>query len=736
MLRLCLVAGLLPACSAGEPAVAIDPKPQAAAAARPAAGTSAPSTTPLLRARLEFRVEAGAKPVGLLARDLDGDGRSEWIGVTREPGSVQITSGASPRRASTAPAVTMGFGDWPLPPAWIGDSARMVFATRAPDELVVLDAERLWKQQDAASVLHRSPLLPRARVLSSGRLGQQSVIGVIHVDDTLSLFDERLQPIAATPLADPHACALHFAADGSGFVVGFQGSRTLRWYARAASGAFVVQDPVTLSGLPRALHACDLDGDQDAELCCALGDASVAVFGLTSRLPLSEELRRTPQVIEVARVPMALTSATTARGTELLVLSLAGQEYARFLWKDGSFECVQRGYAGQHPSQVAWADFDGVDGPDLVSAHTGAERWSALFAGPDGLFLEARSVPTGRSPHSLASADLDGDGRRDLGVIHALEGSLGTFLNREGRLVPRQSRLRAAGADRLQWLDVDEDGRMDAVWISREGAQALLHVAYGDGSGQVFERGDRPPLALEGGAGDLCWLAEARTLFVTDPDQQRLLRVVPEAGVLRLAQSWKLEFAPRSVAAWSNNGQAWVALGQAQRAWSVHRLNSGPSTGPEGESGLEKVAEGSAPGAVRALCAADLDGDGSLDLACLCVEEGTDKPGFVQLVRGEPSGSFANFGAALPTGARPYAIAAADLQADGRPELVVSAQNSHQVNLWIARPGTPLAYFAAPDLGVGTGPLDLCFEDLDGDGVAELLVTCAFSDEVRIVHFR
>ena len=103
---------------------------------------------------------------------------------------------------------------------------------------------------------------------------------------------------------------------------------------------------------------------------------------------------------------------------------------------------------------------------------------------------------------------------------------------------------------------------------------------------------------------------------------------------------------------------------------------------------------------------------------------------------GRGAEAFASVGPQLRTGARPYAIQAADLNGDGRAELTVSSQNSHQMNLWIGRAGAEPGFSAAPDLGVGTGPLDCLFCDLDGDGVAELITTNAFSDDLSVVSFR
>src|SRR5204862_433335 len=86
---------------------------------------------------------------------------------------------------------------------------------------------------------------------------------------------------------------------------------------------------------------------------------------------------------------------------------------------------------------------------------------------------------------------------------------------------------------------------------------------------------------------------------------------------------------------------------------------------------------------------------------------------------------------ALPTGQRPYRIAAGDLDGDGRAEIVVSAQNSHHVNLWTSRGGAPASFARCPDLGVGTGPLDLALVDLVDRHVAPRAVAVLLALEVR-----
>jgi len=132
------------------------------------------------------------------------------------------------------------------------------------------------------------------------------------------------------------------------------------------------------------------------------------------------------------------------------------------------------------------------------------------------------------------------------------------------------------------------------------------------------------------------------------------------------------------------------------------------------------------------LAAADVDGDGRSDLVLLTGPTRGESVGRVQLWlqrdgdRWEP----------LPpgvTGQRPYGVAAGDLNGDGRADVVVSSQNSHNVNLWLAASGGTPGLIRQADLGAGMGCLDLHVVDLDGDGAMEIVVANAFSHDLSIV---
>ena len=77
--------------------------------------------------------------------------------------------------------------------------------------------------------------------------------------------------------------------------------------------------------------------------------------------------------------------------------------------------------------------------------------------------------------------------------------------------------------------------------------------------------------------------------------------------------------------------------------------------------------------------------------------------------------------APFPVGFRPYRVTCGDLDGDGRAEILVSAQNSHHVELWLTRAGDPLRFERTADLGLHGGCLDVLLADLDNDGRPEVI---------------
>jgi hypothetical protein len=740
--------------------------------ARASAGAAGDRRGASLAARLEFPPSHGrdAKPQALLAIDLDGDGKDELVGATMAPGTLQIWSGLSPAIRPLAEPRVIPIGDYSLGPVWLGGRkpasktapALVAVASRTALELAVYDLRAEFaRASDAPPVKVSSMKLDRRpRVMASGDLDGDgsNEIALVTIDDDVVLVRTDTD-VRHMRLCDDHATCAHFLADGGGLVFGFQGTRRVVIYVKSTMPqdvnplGFEPGPAVSLPGLPRAIDEVDLDGDGDTELVVAGGDKSLWIFGLGRAGGWKTWFDEPPIEVETGVVPMDVAHADFDGDgkSDLLCVSLYGQECA--LYSGASFTAPRdpllapkaarfwREYAGQHPTWGAIGDFDGDGALDVAISNPGANRVSVLFGDGHGGVYASEHVAAGRSPSSIASGDLDGDGLPDVVGLNALDGTLSVYRNANGVLQAGEAQGPANTPDCVRCADVDGDGHLDAAFLQHPD-QCSLVVFFGDGKGHLAPRADVPPLVVGTGAGDLLFadLAMDGNLeaLIADPVKNRIALVTIERRKgerpnLRTPRFVDMPGGPRALALVSDRHGAAptiaVALGGPGEPRGIAFLSVARDHGEVVLAPTTTLRTSEFP---IALAVADLDGDGDLDLALLATQAGGDSAAFVIPCLHAKSGEWRAL-ERMPTGLRAYAIAAGDMDGDGRAEILVSAQNSHHVNLWTK---IDSGFARCADIGVGTGPLGLALVDLDRDGRPELVVASAFSSQLDVVRLR
>jgi cysteine-rich repeat protein len=124
--------------------------------------------------------------------------------------------------------------------------------------------------------------------------------------------------------------------------------------------------------------------------------------------------------------------------------------------------------------------------------------------------------------------------------------------------------------------------------------------------------------------------------------------------------------------------------------------------------------------------AADLNGDGKLDLAASSFDKST-----VSVLLNQGNGTFMT-GVKYGVGTLPYALTAADLNGDGKADLATANRNSHNVSVLFGNgDGT---FGAQKVFGVVSNPQAIAAADLNGDGRADLAVANSVaSDAVSVL---
>ena len=369
---------------------------------------------------------------------------------------------------------------------------------------------------------------------------------------------------------------------------------------------------------------------------------------------------------------------------------------------------------------VAAADLDGDSRPELVAA----ARFDVSVIHNDGrgaLGLPVAYAPALRSATaggvvpSVAVADFDGDGHRDV----AAAGGVVTLLfgNGDGTFAAPRDYADAWGGGIIAAVgDVDGDGRADLFggWGARLSFGRGLFAAPILGSGSE-------------GAGTLAALGDL------DGDGKNEFIMSTSAGVLIQHNEGQGKFA----------GAAGFVIGDKPSAILVADLDHDGrldlcGSGNEQVYVLHNDGGGaftptlvSAPGVVGTAAVGDLDGDGFADVVAISQAAALDAGATpvrdgVSVLLNKHDGTFAAPTRVVFGAGRLDTIALADLDGDGRLDVVFAGQEEGVArNLGHQTFDTPVIYDDVSTRMLALG-------DLDGDGASEIVYTDGTSARVLL----
>lgn len=540
----------------------------------------------------------------------------------------------------------------------------------------------------------------------------------------------------------------------------------LRIYVGTGTGTFT-----QASGSPYAAGGAPITGDFDANNIPDIAIANQATGNITVLLGTgnggfsaasNSPFTAGTGVIGIAtgdfnrdgRLDMASANFTAGTVTVLL-----GNGLGSFVPASGS------GFtAGTNPSAIAAGDVNRDGRDDLVVANQGSNNVQVFLGDGTGGFSQASGSPiaAANAPSSIALRDIDGDSAPDLMVASSGTASVNILRNTGGggfAAITGSPFSTAGGPSAIATGDYNADGRADVIAVSPSVSQLTLLVnnmpffrfqprelEYYFSAGQTAAQNlgtllggnagvsatitsDSAWLTYSVGCGGLC--ISSSPLGLAAGQYRATLTAsaaATHAGTLRATMNIANQSTALTAASGSpfavGDGARGIAGGDFNRdgnpdlAITSTTLNSvavllGNGSGGFASAAGSPFATGQRP---ETIVAADFNGDGRLDLATANALSDD-----VTILLGTGTGGFLPIpGQSVAAGTTPSAIAAADFNRDGLPDLATANRNGNSVTILLNNgtgsfaPATPIAPL--------TSPRFLVAGDFNGDGDGDLAV--------------
>jgi uncharacterized protein (TIGR03437 family) len=492
--------------------------------------------------------------------------------------------------------------------------------------------------------------------------------------------------------------AADFNRDGKpDLAVAYQGGTSpgaVEIFLNNGDGTFANPVKYTVGTAPISMATLDLnhDGILDLVVADAGGSTSGAVYVLLGK---GDGTFTTAGSYAVGKNPLSVTIADfNGDGNPDLAVTAADNTVTILLGAgNGAFSRGSSFQTGTSPQYIAAGDVNHDGKLDLVVANEGDQTVSVFLGDGKGGFQLASTYVTSYEPNSLILTDFNGDGNLDIiqglgdargfgagpnswNIDTLLGNGDGAFRGATSRTVPG---AQVVGTF-LATGDFNGDGKIDAILNDKFGGN--LYLFSGDGKG-----GFQAPATIDSLATGGSQTGPTGAVAADFNGDGRLDLAVTE------------QFA----------GQVAVLLNSAAGLQLSGTFSSG----------------GAAPGPI---VAADFNGDGKLDLAVVnAPSDDRTTPGNLSVFFGDGNGNF-QLAHTYSAGSLPSSLAAADLNGDGKPDLVVTDESDPYVNP--RAPGAVYVFlndgkggFQTPTkLTVGTYPFSVFIGDLNGDGVPDLVV--------------
>ncbi|HSN16780.1 MAG TPA: FG-GAP-like repeat-containing protein [Gammaproteobacteria bacterium] len=391
---------------------------------------------------------------------------------------------------------------------------------------------------------------------------------------------------------------------------------------------------------------------------------------------------------------------------------------------------------GQGATSAAVADLNGDGKPDIVTADFRDNTVSVLLNKGNGTFAARSTVLVGNGPDFVTIADLNKDGKPDVIVSDSSDDSFTVLLGKGDGNFTLEPEVRVGpspGRPTLQMVvveDFDNDGNPDLISTNTNPNSSIVMYYPGMGDGTF----GAPHGILTGP--DTLFL-QATTLdasgnlgFIAGSTADGAIHVMFGKGNGGFASGAKYpafglstSLASQAFAVGDVNGDGKPDVAVVNSTGSFVQILYNDGNGGFHQTNSYDL--GSQPADMRA---SDLNGDGHDDVVEVNSADGT-----VGVLLGHGDGTFQAM-QTYPVSGHPVRLALADVNGDGKLDVVTANNDGVNGTISVLLGNGDGTFQPALNLPAGANPMDVAVADMDHDGKMDIVVGNATVNTVSVLY--